>query len=647
MFPSVGVPFLWHGAPGILCAATQLRYASFSTAAGKPAMSLIGELKRRNVLRVGAAYAVVAWLLIQVAETLFRLFGFGDTPARIVVIVLAIGFIPAMVFAWAFELTPDGLKKDKDVDRSQTITVLTGKRLDRAIMVVLALALGYFAFDKFLLSDVREAAKEVRRAEEIADARLAGRSEALVDAYGDKSIAVLAFDDMSPERDQEYLSDGIAEELLNLLAKSPDLRVISRSSAFSYKGKQIKLPDVARELNVAHILEGSVRKDGNRIRITAQLIEARSDTHLWSETYDRALDDIFAIQDDIAGIVVAQLKATLLGETRRGREPDSEAYALSLQAKYLGRLGTAEGHEQSIALYQQALAIDPHFASAWADLARNYINQAGLVRPRDEALALAREAIQNALAIDPDNGPAHARLGWISMFDDPDPAAAARHFERALKAEPTNLDIIAAAATLLASLGRLDQAIELLEYVTSHDPIHPSTRLSLGNMYRSAGRWDDAIASHRTALRLSPERFITHFELGVSLLMKGAAHDALEVMQQERSERRRLIGLMLVHAALGQEDESDAALAALYATAGTDWGDYHKALRHALRNEAEPVFEYFALEAAAGKDLGGISNELFFRNLHDDPRWLPLLESIGESPAQLDAIEFTVTPPRR
>jgi len=610
-------------------------------------MSLIGELKRRNVLRVGAAYAVVAWLLIQVAETLFRLFGFGDTPARIVVIVLAIGFIPAMVFAWAFELTPDGLKKDKDVDRSQTITVLTGKRLDRAIMVVLALALGYFAFDKFLLSDVREAAKEVRRAEEIADARLAGRSEALVDSYGDKSIAVLAFDDMSPERDQEYLSDGIAEELLNLLAKTPDLRVISRSSAFSYKGKQIKLPDVARELNVAHILEGSVRKDGNRIRITAQLIEARSDTHLWSETYDRALDDIFAIQDDIAGIVVAQLKATLLGETRRGREPDSEAYALSLQARYLGRLGTAEGHEQSIALYQQALAIDPHFASAWADLARNYINQAGLFRPRDEALALAREAIQNALAIDPDNGPAHARLGWISMFDAPDLAAAARHFEHALKAEPTNLDIIAAAATLLARLGRLDQAIELLEYVTSHDPIHPTTHFNLGKMYTSAGRWHDAIASQRTALRLSPDRFTTHYELGVALLMKGAAHDALEVMQQERSERSRLIGLMLVHAALGQEDESDAALAALYATADTGWGDYHKARRHAFLNEAEPVFEYFALEAAAGEDLRGIGNELFFRNLRDDPRWLPLLESIGESPAQLDAIEFTVTPPRR
>jgi adenylate cyclase len=608
-------------------------------------MSFIAELKRRNVVRVGAAYAVVAWLLIQVAETLFRLFGFGDAPARIVVIVLAIGFIPATVFAWAFELTPEGLKKDKDVDRSQTITVLTGKRLDRLIMVVLALALGYFALDKFLLSDLREAAKEVRRAEELADARLAGRSEALVGSYGDKSIAVLAFDDMSPERDQEYLSDGIAEELLNLLAKSPDLRVISRSSAFSYKGRQVRLPDVARELNVAHILEGSVRKDGNRIRVTAQLIEASTDTHLWSETYDRALEDIFAIQDEIAATVVAQLKATLLGEAPRGREPNPEAYALSLQARHLGRLGTAEGHEQSIALYEQALAVDPRFASAWADLARNYINQAGLVRPHDEAFALAREAVGKALAIDPHNGPAHARLGWIAMVHDRDLVAAAQHFEHALKAEPANLDIIAAAAMLLNELGRLDQAIELLEYATIHDPVHPITHSNLGKAYMSASRWDDAIASLRTSLRLGPQRFTTHYWLGLAMLMKGEAHDALEVIEQERSERYRLMGLMLVHAALGQEQESDAALAALYAT--TEWGDYYQATRHAFRNEADPAFEYFTLQAAAGQDLRGISADLSFSSLRDDPRWLPLLESIGESPGQLDAIEFTVMLPRR
>ena len=236
-------------------------------------MSLFNELKRRNVFRVAAAYVVVAWL--------------------------AIGFIPSLIFAWAFEITPEGLKKDSDVDRSRSISPQTGKKLDRIIMVVLALALGFFAFDKFVLSETREASI----AEE---ARQEGRSEALVESYGDKSIAVLPFVNMSEDADNEYFSDGISEELLNLLAKIPELRVISRSSAFFFKGKDIKITDVARELNVVHILEGSVRKAGKQVRITAQLIDAHSDTHLWSETYDRELDDIFAIQDEIAGAVVAR-----------------------------------------------------------------------------------------------------------------------------------------------------------------------------------------------------------------------------------------------------------------------------------------------------------------------------------------------------
>jgi TolB-like protein len=265
------------------------------------------ELKRRNVFRVAAAYVVVAWLIIQVAETIFPLFGFDETPARIVVILLAIGFIPALIFSWAFELTPEGLKKDEDVDRSMAVGMRSAKTLDRVIMIVLALALGYFAFDKFVLSDSREA--------NIAEqARQEGRSQALAESFGDKSIAVLAFDDMSTTSDQEYLSDGIAEELLNLLAKVPDLRVISRSSAFSFKGRNVEIPEIGRRLNVAHILEGSVRKSGNRLRITAQLIDARSDTHLWSETYDRVLDDVFAVQDEIAETVAEKLKTTLLGK---------------------------------------------------------------------------------------------------------------------------------------------------------------------------------------------------------------------------------------------------------------------------------------------------------------------------------------------
>ena len=235
------------------------------------------------MLRVGAAYLAVAWLLIQVAQTVFPAFGLGADRCPQRHRVLAIGLLPALIFAWVFELTPEGLKRESEVDRSQSITPQTGKKLDRVIMGVLALALGYFAFDKFVLAPQREqAATEAARAE--------GRTEALVKSYGDKSIAVLPFVNMSADKDQEYFSDGISEELLNLLAKIPELRVIARTSSFSFKGKDVEHRARSRsELNVAHVLEGSVRKSGNKVRITAQLIEARSDTHLWSQTYDRQL----------------------------------------------------------------------------------------------------------------------------------------------------------------------------------------------------------------------------------------------------------------------------------------------------------------------------------------------------------------------
>ncbi|NNE06878.1 MAG: adenylyl cyclase, partial [Xanthomonadales bacterium] len=264
-------------------------------------MSFLAELRRRNVLRVGAAYIVTAWLVVQVVETLFPIYGLSDAAVRIVVNIVAVGLVPVLVLSWVFEWTPEGLKKDRDVVPGAPASAQAAKRLDRAILVVLALAVGYFAFDRFVLVP-QQMAEQIRKAHE------AGRSEALVESFGDHSIAVLAFDDLSPEGDQEYLSDGIAEELLNLLARIPELRVISRSSAFHFKSTDIPVPEIARQLNVAHVLEGSVRKSGDRIRITAQLIEARSDTHLWSDTYDRKLVDVFAIQDEIASAMVEQLK---------------------------------------------------------------------------------------------------------------------------------------------------------------------------------------------------------------------------------------------------------------------------------------------------------------------------------------------------
>jgi serine/threonine-protein kinase len=250
------------------------------------------------------------------------------------------------------------------------------------------------------------------------------------------SIAVLPFVNMSSDPEQEYFSDGISEEVLNLLAKIPGLQVAARTSSFSFRDQNLEVPEIAERLNVAHVLEGSVRKAGNEVRITAQLIRADDGFHEWSETWDRSADDIFAIQDEIAADVAAQLKVTLLGAAPTVEATDLAAYALYLQARQLGRQGTAEGLERSMALYQQALAIDPDYAAAWAGLARDYYTQAGTeLHPIDEGYELARDAANRALAIDPEYAPAYAQLGYIAVYHG-DLAAAARHLERALALDP-------------------------------------------------------------------------------------------------------------------------------------------------------------------------------------------------------------------
>jgi adenylate cyclase len=611
-------------------------------------MSFFAELKRRNVFRVGAAYVVVAWLLIEVSDTIFPRLGLPDWTVTFIIALLALGLPVALFFAWAYELTPEGLKLEKDVDRSESITPHTGKKLDRAIMVVLALGLAFFAFDKFVLGPQRDEALKATLSADIAvaveEAREADRSEAVTAPEDNRSIAVLAFDDMSPEGDQEYLSDGIAEELLNLLAKIPELRVISRSSAFSYKGKDIKLNQIAEELNVGHILEGSVRKSGNRVRITAQLIDARSDTHLWSETYDRTLDDVFAIQDEIAATVVEQLKITLLGEAPHVEETDPEAYALYLQARHLSRQGTAEGYEQSIALFEQALAIDPEYPAAWDGLATNYINMAGNgLLPWDEGYAQAREATEKALAIDPDYAPAHSRLGWIAMYGDNDLAQAARHMERALQLDPNDIRIISNAAVLLFTLGGLDEAIAIDEYVAARDPVNPNSHLNLAESYLSAGRWDEAIAVYETTLRLSPGRMGAHYAIGRTLLFKGEFEAALESFtREEGDEQYRVKGQALALYALGRQEEHQAKLNELIERWGDRWPS-EVAHVYAFMGNADLAFEW--LNKAVLADDTFDPAEFFFQPLADDPRWLPFLESIGKSPEQLAAIKFEVKLP--
>ena len=582
---------------------------------------------------------VVSWLLIQVVETVFPLFGFDDAPARIVVIVLAIGFVPALVFAWAFELTPEGLKKEKDVDRNHSATSHTGKKLDRVIMLLLVVALGYFAFDKFVLDPARDAELVKETAEKT-------RSDALVTSYGDKSIAVLPFADMSQEGDQEYFSDGISEELLNLLAKIPELRVISRTSAFSFKGKDIDIPTIAAQLNVAHILEGSVRTARNQIRITAQLIDASSDSHLWSETYDRDLSDIFSVQDEIAAAVVKQLKLTILQGTAKQKEPDPRAYTLLLQGNHFSRMMTAEGLQKALDMYLEALEIDPDFTRAWVSLSSIYSKQGVMhLLPPKQAKKLAFEAIELALNIAPEDAHAHGAMAWFYMTNNGDLARAAQHYQKALSLDPTNTTIISNAAMLVESLGRVEEANKLLNYCVSRDPTNSIIFNNFGINSRFSGKLDKAEASLSTALSLNPSMLGVYYELGVTQLLKQDYEAAVAAFKKEPSEVFQTIGLVMAYHALGQLENSDRLLDQVIKSWGKYVG-YYVAQVLAFRGEIDQSFEWLnkAVLAKDG-DLTTALNEPLFKNLHQDSRWLMVLEKLGQSPDQLAVIEFEVALP--
>jgi TolB-like protein/Tfp pilus assembly protein PilF len=452
---------------------------------------------------------------------------------------------------------------------------------------------------------------------------------------------------MSQAKDQEYFSDGISEELLNLLAKIPQLHVAARTSSFSFKGKQTEIPEIARQLHVAHVLEGSIRKADDRIRVTAQLIHAADGYRVWSQTWDRKLDDIFKIQDEIADDVVSELKVSLLGEAPKARATNPQAYALYLQAVQLGRQTTADAFAKSDALYQQVLSIDPRYAPAWDGLSQNLVNETvwGGV-PNQEGYARAREAVEKALAIDPSYAPAYARLGWVAMNYENDIAGAAKHFEHALSLAPADLDVLGSAAVLLRTLGRPQEALPIDEARARGDPVNPSVFFNLGYAQIDVGQLDAAVQSFHTVLNLSPGNGGARSSLGMALLFKGDASAALAEMQQESSELWRMIGLSIAYHSLGRKAESDQALAELSSKYAKD-DPFFIASVYAFRNEADKAFEW--LDKAAedrDPDLVWILAQRLFYKIRNDPRWLPFLRRIGRAPEQLAKVEFKVSLPK-
>jgi len=466
-------------------------------------------------------------------------------------------------------------------------------------------------------------------------------------ASPENSIAVLPFLNLSDDPGNEYFSEGVSEEILNVLTQVRRFKVVGRTSSFMFKEHNRDLREIGKTLGVAHVLEGSVRKSGSRVRITAQLIKARDGFHLWSKTFDRELDDIFAVQDEIALAVVDELKLSLLEPVTEVTETNPEAYALHLQSRYLVRQSTPECFAKALELSQQVVTIAPDYAEGWNGLASVYCNYAAKGEyPHEEAMNKARQAAEKALELNPELATAHSTRAWIATHFETDLKRAARHYQQALRLAPGDLEIISSSANLARSLGRLDTAIALQAYVNERDPMNPAGHTYLGFFYRCAGQYEAAISSYRVALGLSPEILSAQYNIGASRMLQGRLEDAVEETMKEKGLGYRYMGLAPIYHALGEHEKSDAELNGMIETYSVE-GAYNIAFIYAYRGEPDRAFEWLAIALEhhdAG--LGQINTEPIIANLREDPRWTPFLEQIGMAPHQLAEIKFDVTLPR-
>ena len=565
------------------------------------------EIKRRNVAKVGIVYLVAGWLTMQVADIMFPALQLPDWMITAVAALIIIGLPFALIFAWAFEMTPEGLKLEKHVDRSQSITPQTGQKLNRMAILILIGAVGLLLVDKFFLQN---------------------RAEQLAPVAARPSIAVLPFVNMSDDQANEYFSDGLSEELLNLLAKIPQLHVAGRTSSFKFKGTNEDLRIIGEQLNVDNVLEGSVRKSGPKLRITAQLIDTDNGYHLWSETYDRDLTDIFEIQDEIANNVVAALRVHLLGEqaaTSAKGTASTEAYNLFLQGNYFLAHSSAENLKRSVDAYERAIALDPNFARAYAGLSFAVGQQVGGWTGGGGGFAEGFERMrghaEKAYELAPDSPDALLAMSNAVLNADWDFAANARYNERALGIEPANTNLLEARGFDLLVLGRFEEAEALLTKATEIDPLSVTTHRALGDVQLAAGRFDDAIATYEHALRLSPESARLHERIARAYLFKGDVDAATKHAAEEPvAWVRELVEIMILRRR-GDSDAWSRAVADYEARYGHA-NAYQLAEIYADAGDLDATFEWLSITAAV-RDPGGIwgLRSPYFDAARQDPRW--------------------------
>jgi TolB-like protein/Tfp pilus assembly protein PilF len=481
-------------------------------------MSFLTELKRRNVIRVGLAYVVLSWVLLQVGDVLFEALRLDDTALTIMLVLLALGFIPVVVLAWIYELTPEGVKRESEVDHAQSITPETGHRLNIAIVVLLVAALGLFILDRFGSTGSVESPPPPASARAV-----------------ERSIAVLPFADMSAEGDQAYFGDGIAEELLNVLAQVEGLKVAARTSSFKFRGDEYDIVEIGSQLNVATVLEGSVRKAGNQVRITAQLIDVAGGYHVWSETYDRELDNILAVQDEIATSIVDALKLELQlqPQTRASTHRESgAAYDLYLRGRELAREPSKAGLMRALQYYEQALAIDPDFVPALGAVAVawTWLEDYGGLQGQ-EAFDMAEPPARRALELDPTRADALTAMGFLEDRHYNDPVAASDYFERALAANPAHTLAATLYADALVDLGKHPRALQIRRDAVKLDPFSGFLKSRLASQLAAVGEFEEAQQFIDEIFATNPDDTYAYEELANLRYIQGRLAEAVSAYE--------------------------------------------------------------------------------------------------------------------
>jgi len=492
-------------------------------------MSFFAELKRRNVFKVAVAYAVAGWLMLQIVDLVLENINAPDWVMQVFMLGIAVGFPIAIIIAWAFEVTPDGVKLEKNVDRSQSMTRHTGQQLNRGIIMILSVAVVFLLTEKF--RDQTGSESETGSDSQIsADVVVETESETVAIEAMEKSIAVLPFVNMSSDAEQDYFADGISEEILNALAKVGDLKVAGRTSSFAFKGKNEDLLAIGKVLRVNHILEGSVRKSGTRIRITAQLIKVDDGFHMWSETYDRELTDIFVIQDEISAAILAQLKTQLLGQQQiPTAQTDARAYELYLLAKQRIYERNQASLEMAIKLVTEAIEIDEAYAPAYAQLGianmlvsdRNY----GTL-PHTLAGEQAKRALDTALQLDPQSAEALAGMGLYYRNWELDHQKALDVLRKSTAINPNLVNANTWLSTELEGAGDLRAGLQLREETFERDPLHPPTFSNLQQAYMVFGENEKAQQMLEGLRAYLPGDGILYSDLGQVKLMTGQLAEA-------------------------------------------------------------------------------------------------------------------------